>query len=1365
MKNTFVKVLSMMMALMMVVGMFSIVTVSAAECTHANATPSGAPVAPKCNAVGYTWYACPDCGASFKGDSKPATGVHNPVAFYAEGKGPNATCTDPAYDAGSKCADCGFVIKPSLPKEGAQFAAKGHTFANGTITEKTLCTDAVWVVYLCTGCGKPSHELAPDPAAAGYPVPVLLEAGATDHAWNEYVVKTAPVLACDSTVVERTCKKCPAVQTYTTPEKHNLVTWNAATDVPGYVQNQYCGEYLSYKVCTYCGEKSDVKLNPNRNAHGKEVISAMTSELRNNATFVNWCNANGKNYLTLADGTAIGKAATCSKEGFTLYYCKHCNTYREETQNKLNHTITYEEEIGSSDGLCAPEVRVVKKCANYSTCKYKETVSVITPAVQHVPVKDTANSTAATCVASGVSITKCQTCGTKLSEQYSPATGHTWGAYYYSNAAGAQVSVNNCTNGIYQARKCTVQGCGVIDTVVTVLAPCASHTMSTGSDYKTHDATCSTGEYGYFYCTNSALCEGFDKEANKVAGTINNDKRLPSEHVPYAAGMVELTGKRVEPTCTTNGQMTYICSCGAELTRTLNATGHQNKESNILWVNPNNADHKVDVRAVAPNCITEGFKAGEVCKTCGTVTVARVSLGKKADTHAKAYTYIKTVAPTCLSAGYDEVRYDKCCDAKATANPVPKLTACATATVKVVNVAAPSCTAKGAHAYKICTVCQKITDATTVGCTFAGCNAESHSILNSKISAGVVTVADLEIDALGHDFSDKGYNKRPAIPETCDADGRTEYFVCANGCGEHTAYTTIRAHARATQYFAAKEANCFQAGLNAGNYCPKCINIEGTPDYINAHAGKAKRTHTYGATIVNGADYIFVNLETYGGKPVDCTKAAYILKVCTQSNCGYIEMLENTFVAAKSEHNWSVTTNTTDVVKTEGQVPTGNQTYACWGSGYTSKNCADCGQESGKVSKNDQIKHYYYVEGKKVEIDTTCANIGKYEGVRCALCNCEVKSAQDAVANWATGAIIGAVHTYKTDKVNAAFNGTAWVGTSCTEYGYVSEYCVSCQKEKVATITVNPLNPTLNPYLNNKAEDGIDSAKVKALIETKAPAVGVEGFVKYVCAKCGLTHTYTLAALGTPATVTITTSAAAVTAGDTITATFKFANVVAKFNVLELVLNTNGMFNASDVNAVATGFGTEVEVIANGNNIMIYPANTAELVNLTADMTATVTLTLEAKGAACGLVEIAVTSATAKIVGENAPKNVAIDDKTVKVQISALGNANGDILLGKDEINAVDYREVYLYAQKVVTGEAEYAVKYDINRDGVVTMADARDLKTFVLSGKTVADYLNMLNYEFDKVIKDGVEITNSNYTEVIGLDLASVIWFAPVAD
>ena len=511
---------------------------------------------------------------------------------------------------------------------------------------------------------------------------------------------------------------------------------------------------------------------------------------------------------------------------------------------------------------------------------------------------------------------------------------------------------------------------------------------------------------------------------------------------------------------------------------------------------------------------------------------------------------------------------------------------------------------------------------------------------------------------------------------------------------------------------------------------------------------------------------VFVNVSAYsvtsiGGvitaitisKVVDCKEAAYVLRKCTRTGCNEMNMVPGSYVAASADHEWTFTSESHPVQKTTGALLPENWTFACWGSSYTSKNCTKCEQISDAVYANDQIKHYYFVAGVKTEIDTDCDAIAKYDGVKCELCGLEVIAKNEALNEYSDTGYIGANHKFVNDKKDP----------TCTEIGYNTTYCTVCKVEKGQMTTTLPFNPTFNPYIDNDPNKGYDyTNKVKALIETKAAAVGVEGFVKYVCKHCGLTHTYTLAALGTPATVTITTSAAAVTAGDTITATFKFANVVTKFNVLELVLNTDGMFNASDVNAVATGFGTEVEVIANGNNIMIYPANTAELVNLTADMTATVTLTLEAKGAACGLVEIAVTSATAKIVGENAPKDVVIDDKTVKVQISALGNANGDILLGKDEINAVDYREVYLYAQKVVTGEAEYAVKYDINRDGVVTMADARDLKTFVLSGKTVADYLNMLNYEFDKVVTEiaGVktDITNSTYTAVIGLDLASVI-------
>ena len=68
MKNTIIKVLSIVMAMVMALGTCIVVTATAgaADCKHANYEQYGDPVAATCTTWGFTVYRCSDCGDHFK---------------------------------------------------------------------------------------------------------------------------------------------------------------------------------------------------------------------------------------------------------------------------------------------------------------------------------------------------------------------------------------------------------------------------------------------------------------------------------------------------------------------------------------------------------------------------------------------------------------------------------------------------------------------------------------------------------------------------------------------------------------------------------------------------------------------------------------------------------------------------------------------------------------------------------------------------------------------------------------------------------------------------------------------------------------------------------------------------------------------------------------------------------------------------------------------------------------------------------------------------------------------------------------------------------------------------------------------------
>ena len=145
MKNTFVKVLSFLMALTMIVGMFGAMTISASAHTHTKGEQVGEPVPATCANFGYTLYKCATCGETYTDDIVPMTSEHTGVV---EVEAAEATCTYPAMSAGQFCEDCNRWVsgKEAKPVKGSN--PVGHKFQivhSGSVCEATL-------VSVCTVC-------------------------------------------------------------------------------------------------------------------------------------------------------------------------------------------------------------------------------------------------------------------------------------------------------------------------------------------------------------------------------------------------------------------------------------------------------------------------------------------------------------------------------------------------------------------------------------------------------------------------------------------------------------------------------------------------------------------------------------------------------------------------------------------------------------------------------------------------------------------------------------------------------------------------------------------------------------------------------------------------------------------------------------------------------------------------------------------------------------------------------------------------------------------------------------------------------------------------------------------------------------
>ena len=113
MKNMFIKVLSVVMALTMIMGAFGTIAL-ADECDHEYGKTE---VEPTCITDGYIINTCNKCGKSFneKGKDKLTTCDEDTIIWDTEGS--DATCIDPAYTENGTCSICGKIYH-GAPVEG-----------------------------------------------------------------------------------------------------------------------------------------------------------------------------------------------------------------------------------------------------------------------------------------------------------------------------------------------------------------------------------------------------------------------------------------------------------------------------------------------------------------------------------------------------------------------------------------------------------------------------------------------------------------------------------------------------------------------------------------------------------------------------------------------------------------------------------------------------------------------------------------------------------------------------------------------------------------------------------------------------------------------------------------------------------------------------------------------------------------------------------------------------------------------------------------------------------------------------------------------------------------------------------------------
>lgn len=1317
MKNTMIKVLSLVIALTMIVATLGTVTVFAAdECNHTK----GALIetkAPTCQTPGFSRYTCGACGEEWVTDVIQASDEYHNIE---EVDAVPASCLTPGYTAGKRCTvkGCDEVFEGVKPTGEAQ---KAHVFVGAEVLP--TCTAVGKVVYTCSSCGKTADWLKAEQNKASninpdgslkkvYVLASQLAEGTgegADFVWKwaekatdkaalghdyEWVIEKAPVKnttkPCEDGLSKGVCANCGDVKTVTIPV-HNEDSWTLINP-----SNLPCIEWNNQaKWCSSC-KANTIKPgdeNKKQQTTGHNAADTYTGKLDpSNAAFL----AYGFKLQDLYDlgfelNDDLYVAATCTTAGSQLVKCS-CGELYVKTINALGHDWSEWSDY-SIPTLCTEDSVKTRECER-DGCNATDK-QVYAPASKSAHATKV-EVTAPHCLTMGYTTTTCTntfvingvtyTCGHNVVSDWKDPAGHTYGP--------VTLKSGSCDNGEW-VKTCTREGCKATDAghEIAGTPSNAQKTHSWGAEVKVA-GTCHEKSYKYKQCTK---CKYYYADADTVSETLvklrtDSDKVDANNHE-----YVHVRWAAATPTCATASAVEVVeckwCDVddNTQITRTVtNPVEHSFKTGYVTVAQNGTKTFHAD--GLAATCKTTGFKAdGEACENCCLVKKAPTVLEKDPKNHAdapdddnKVGSY---VAATCKAAGYQK-HYLTCCGEVTVENAAdPKKTTCSWVAGTAGDALVPAtCTTNGSHKYQKCEWCGTIKpDSVDVtGCT--ACTDAKHEAAKFN--------NDPVIPKLGHDFSvDVARTKSASGSDnnsTCDDTFIKAHKKCSrcdyvkfNGVEykskNEAAFLAVARelpHYNAyLQTFEDKDSTCTATGIYGGTYCVVCQKDQWI-DPIDAH------------DIAGGEQFRinYINIAAEGQpanwKILDCTKDACIVYEC--ADCSYRESAYTK--AADANHNWSSWTNDSFIGK-----------HTCKDDKTQSRHCQDCGdgvttRVETKLQTNGAATGCYTTKGvtgsnaQKFFISYDCDKIAEFIGWTCDVCHDTVD---------------------EDDIVHTLVNGGEGyiVNPTCTTDGYKVIYCVGCGLTKAddAIDYVDPIYTTLKPsgalLENAPAIDYNHDEKNGIILETTAD------HVKYICADCGETITRVIEKT-VELKETFAVSSNKVAAGETFTVTYTLSGKADKFSAKQVTVPYNSAlltFVGVEANADIDGLYAVASANSNNVGVSLVVANDANgnkrEVTTSAEGTTLFTLTFVANKTASG--------------------DVAVAGKTVK--ISAVGNLNGDAVITADD------------AQAIFNHIGTDNVAADVNLDGIVNLADVIALAKFAASDKKAADYLEMVG-ELDKL-------------------------------
>ncbi len=843
MRKSFTKVLSLLMALMMIVGSFSAIAVSAADCDHANNT-SGEIVKEQeatCGKDGFVMRKCDLCGDEYTASITIKTGDHK----YVIAPETAATCTSAGLIGVKKCSVCGEEDKTEATAN-PNAPALGHNWVEKAEASATDCTVGSYKWFECSRCNKTAEKADTDEKNSPTKYDAWYKTELVEKKDNHTFVFDSVTLApttCDDGIAKFVCsnKGCQVTKTEAIPATHT------PEDVPG--RGGSCSEYAADAVwCKVCHTLLSGSMNDDVH-HTWEALTSFEG-----LSDAEKADLYAKGFTTVA---SLGQenGGSCKTTATYVGKCSVCEEINTNLASKNNGKHTWEVEVlggETTNDYCSTEKAWYQTC---SACDVSVKGEVVAEAVAHNTVRcyedgddskydDKLADIEKYCLKEYKYTDKCTECdkyptsdGYKTTPEDANVhnaitSGHSWSAW--SATKGTDCS----TTGFYQIRTCSKEKCDfhngdvtktplstnisttvakdkdtVEDQVKVIVKKGTAHVLSSSTKEFKDAANCQTKAYKAKYCT-VAGCSHIDSAHTETDydttkhPSYTGDNALANTTTATVGGSVDNTTitkvtSYSAPTCGKTGSIEYYCSCGnsGKLTAEIAKKAHgDNIVTDAEGTATDGSGIKYNVKAVTETCAADGWTAGSACKVCGTVTAERVKVnnldGTKAEVakHSEdALVIIKENATaTCQEKVYKKYECTVC--GLVFTVESGNLGTCNWDNKALVPA---TCLETGKYAHQACTVCKEVRDFSTI-IDFACCkwddvekrvvceNADRAVALdhNNKIQKNVLVISatghSVVASTLATDSNDSAIGVTKHFNATCTLDGVAPFEYCEN---------------------------------------------------------------------------------------------------------------------------------------------------------------------------------------------------------------------------------------------------------------------------------------------------------------------------------------------------------------------------------------------------------------------------------------------------------------------------------------------------------------------------------------------------------------------------------------------------------